>query len=132
MAGVLRSGAGSSPLQGQPAERRCYFRAHLAGAAEVPATATALVRATWPPKSTPTREVFRYKATYSGLTGPSRQGPTSTDPRRDRARTRLPCVMVSDPSSPISGEAVLTGAQISDLRKGLWVLQRPHGCQPRR
>jgi hypothetical protein len=29
-------------------------------------------------------------------------------------------VMVSDPSSPISGEAVLTGAQISDLRKGLW------------
>ncbi len=102
---------------GQACGTTLYFRAHLAGAAEVPATATAGQGDLVAQVDTDTR-VFRYKATFSGLTGEP-TGAHFHGPARP-GEDAPTVVMVSDPSSPISGEAVLTGAQISDLRKGLW------------
>jgi hypothetical protein len=102
---------------GQASATMLYFKAHLAGAGEVPAIASAGQGDLTAQVDTDTR-VFRYKATYSGLTGEA-TGAHFHGPGRP-GEDAPTVVMVSDPSSPISGEALLTGLQISDVRKGLW------------
>ena len=104
-------------VAGQACAATLYFKAHLAGAGEVPATASAGQGDLTAQVDTDTN-VFRYKATYNGLTGEA-TGARFHGPARP-GEDAPAVVMVSDPSSPISGEAVLTGAQISDLKKGLW------------
>jgi len=104
-------------VAGQACGATLYFKAHLAGAGEVPATTSVGQGDLSAQVDTDTR-VFRYKATYRGLTGEA-TGAHFHGPARPGENAPM-IVMVSDPSSPISGEAVLTGAQISDLRKGLW------------
>jgi len=102
---------------GQAGGTTLYFKAHLAGAGEVPASESAAQGELTAQVDTDTR-VFRYKAIYSGLTGEA-TGAHFHGPARP-GENAPSVIMVSDPSSPISGEALLTGAQIGDLRKGLW------------
>jgi hypothetical protein len=104
-------------VAGQAWGATLYFKAHLASAGDVPATASAGQGDLTAQVDTDTK-VFRYKAIYSGLTGEA-TGARFHGPARP-GEDAPPVVMVSDPSSPISGEAILTGAQISDLGKGLW------------
>jgi hypothetical protein len=55
---------------------------------------------------------------YAGLTGPATAarfaGPAG------RGKVGPPVLEMSDPSSPIGGEAILTAEQMGQIRKGLW------------
>ena len=55
---------------------------------------------------------------YAGLTGPASAarfaGPAG------RGKVGAPILVMSDPSSPIGGEAILTDDQMAQIRKGLW------------
>jgi transcription elongation factor len=92
--------------------------ARLSGANEVPSTAskgTGLVDAVF---NKDTR-LLRWKATYSGLTGPATMahfhGPAA-------AAVNAPAVLpwASPVTSPLEGSATLTPAQAGDLLAGLW------------
>jgi hypothetical protein len=94
------------------------YGATLKGADEVPANTeagTGTVSATY---DTATK-VFKYTATYSGLTGPATaahfHGPAAP------GANAAPVVPVAPPvASPINGTATLTDAQAADLAAGKW------------
>jgi len=104
------------------------FRAMLAGASEVPpnmetgkgeATAT-LDTAT---------KMFNYTLTYSGLTGPATaahfHGPAAPGANAG------PVVPIPNAgSSPVTGSATLTDAQIADLRAGKWYVNVHTAAHP--
>ncbi|HUZ12578.1 MAG TPA: CHRD domain-containing protein [Caulobacteraceae bacterium] len=94
-----------------------HFKAHLAGAAEVPpntTTGTGDLTATLDTTS----HAFTYHVTYSGLTGPATaahfHGPAAP------GKNAPPVVPVKNPASPIDGHATLTRTQTSNLEKGMW------------
>jgi hypothetical protein len=93
------------------------FTARLVGRSETPPTASDGKGEVAASLDTETR-VLTYKVTFSGLTGPATMahfhGPAKT------GQSAPPTITVDDPSSPVSGHAALTEAQITDLRKGLW------------
>jgi hypothetical protein len=91
------------------------FTATLTGAAETPpnaTTGTGSVKATFDT----TTKLFKYKVTYSGLTGPALaahfHGPA--DPGV-AAGVEVP---VSNTANPMGGSATLTDAQAADLEAG--------------
>jgi hypothetical protein len=65
-----------------------------------------------------TQKVLVYRAKYADLSGPALaahfHGPA------DAGASAPPVVMVSDPSNPIGGTAILTNSQIDDLMAGKW------------
>ena len=91
--------------------------AKLTGAAESPPNTAAGKGKLTARLDTDTR-LLTYKVSFSGLTGPATMAHFH-GPARPGANAP-PIVVVADPSSPISGEASLTPAQVSDLEKGLW------------
>ena len=93
------------------------FTATLKGADEVPATDSAGTGAVKATLDTTTK-TLSYTATYSGLTGPALaahfHGPAAP------GANAPPTVPVISVSSPITGTATLTDAQIADLEAGKW------------
>ncbi|HTX51228.1 MAG TPA: CHRD domain-containing protein [Caulobacteraceae bacterium] len=93
------------------------FKAHLTGHGEVPANDAGGKGDLVAQVDTDTH-VLTYKVTYKGLSGPATMahfhGPAKA------SAVAPPIIAVDDPSSPISGHASVTDAQISQLEKGLW------------
>jgi len=114
-------------VAGQASAATLYFKAHLSGGGEAPANASAGQGELTARVDTDTK-VLRYKVVYDGLSGPAVaahfHGPARS------GEDAPPVVMVSDPSSPISGEAVLTAAQLGELRKGLWYFNLHTAANP--
>jgi hypothetical protein len=93
------------------------YSATLNGPSEVPANTTTGTGKAEATLDTATK-VFKYKVTYSGLTGDAvaahfhgPAGPGANAP---------PIVMVKIGPSPVTGTATLTDAQVSDLDAGKW------------
>jgi hypothetical protein len=94
-----------------------HFAAALTGADEVPPNASA-GKGQLTAELETDEKVLVYRATYAGLSGPAVaahfHGPAAP------GANAPPVVMVMDPSSPISGTAILTSGQIDDLLAGKW------------
>jgi hypothetical protein len=94
-----------------------HFAATLTGADEVPANASTGHGELSAELETVERSLV-YRATYTGLSGPGVaahfHGPAAP------GSNAPPVVVVRDPSSPLSGTAVLTPDQIQDLLAGKW------------
>jgi hypothetical protein len=92
-------------------------KAHLSGKDEAPPVAARAVGELSGEVDTDTR-LFTYRVAYAGLSGPASAarfaGPAG------RGKVGPPILQMSDPSSPIGGEAVLTDAQMEQIKKGLW------------
>ena len=104
-------------MAGAASAETLKYMAQLKGPAEVPANTTAgtgTVMATLDTGS----KAFDYTITYSGLTGPAMaahfHGPAAP------GSNAPPVVMVMGISSPKTGAATLTDAQIADLKAGMW------------
>ncbi|WP_293857952.1 CHRD domain-containing protein [Sphingomonas sp. SCN 67-18] len=111
MAGLSVAAAG--PL----AAETVRYGATLSGFAQVPpneGAGTGTVEATLDSET----NAFTYTITYSGLTGPAVaahfHGPAAADANAP------PVIGMKDTASPISGSAVLTAAQVEDLKAGRW------------
>jgi hypothetical protein len=93
------------------------FSATLDGASEVPANTTTGKGQAMATLDTATK-AFNYTVTYSGLTGDATaahfHGPA------DPGANAGPVVPITDLSSPMTGTATLTDAQIADLKAGKW------------
>jgi len=94
-----------------------HFMATLKGSDEVPANdsaGTGMVMATLDTDA----KTLSYSVEYSGLTGPATMahfhGPA------DPGMNAPPVIAISNPTSPSSGSATLTDAQITDLQAGKW------------
>ena len=94
-----------------------HFSAVLKGSDEVPANDSTGQGHLVADLNTETKG-FTYQATYSGLTGPATaahfHGPAEPGVN---AGVMIP---IAAPESPISGQATLTDAQITDLKAGKW------------
>ena len=103
------------------------FAATLSGDQEVPANSTAGKGKVEATLDTGTK-TFSYKITYSGLTGPAMaahfHGPAAP------GANAPPVVPISHPSSPTSGTATLTDAQIADLEAGKWYFNLHTAANP--
>jgi hypothetical protein len=93
------------------------FSAALNGASEVPpntTNGTGQMTATLDTVS----KVFKYTLTFKDLTGAATaahfHGPA------EPGKNAPPVVPIMNPSSPVSGQATLTDAQIADLKSGKW------------
>ena len=93
------------------------FTAALNGASEVPANTTSGTGQATATLDTTTK-VFKYTVNFKDLTGPAVaahfHGPAAA------GANAPPVVPIANPSSPVSGEATLTDAQIADLKAGKW------------
>jgi hypothetical protein len=93
------------------------FTATLSGAAETPPTTSAGTGTVTASLDTTTK-AFSYTVVYSGLTGPAMaahfHGPAAVGAKGP------PVLPVKATVSPITGQAVLTDAQISGLEAGMW------------
>jgi hypothetical protein len=93
------------------------FEASLSGSKEVPANTTSGTGDVQASLDTATK-VLSYKITFSGLTGPATMahfhGPAAP------GANAPPVVPIAKPSSPTSGTATLTDAQMADLQAGKW------------
>ena len=94
-----------------------HYSARLNGRSEVPKTTskgTGTFDATFDTQS----KALNYTLTFSGLTGPATaahfHGPAAAGVN---AGVQIP---IAAPASPISGQATLSDAQISDLKAGKW------------
>ena len=107
-AGAVRSSAYAATLT---------FATHLQGSNEVPPNDTAGTGEVKATLDTDTKE-FTYDVTYSGLTGPAVaahfHGPAAPGVNAP------PVIVMTTLTSPISGSATLTDAQIADLEAGKW------------
>lgn len=105
----LTAGAGYAKTQ--------HFTATLTGAEEVPANDSAGKGKVEADLDT-TTNTFKYKATYSGLTGPAMaahfHGPAAP------GANAPPTVPAASAADPITGQATLTAAQAADLTAGKW------------
>jgi CHRD domain len=92
-------------------------KAHLSGKDEAPPVAARGIGELAGQLDTDTK-LFTYRVAYAGLTGPASAarfaGPAG------RGKVGAPILVMSDPSSPIGGEAILTADQMAQIRKGLW------------
>jgi hypothetical protein len=93
------------------------FEASLSGTQEVPANTTPGTGNVEASLDTGTK-MLSYKITYSGLSGPATMahfhGPAAA------GANAPPVVPISNPTSPTSGTAKLTDAQMADLQAGKW------------
>jgi len=93
------------------------FTATLNGASETPPTTSAGTGTLTATLDTTTKS-FSYSVTYSGLTGPAMaahfHGPAAVGAKGP------PVLPAKVSASPITGQAVLTDAQISGLEAGMW------------
>ncbi|HEY7851987.1 MAG TPA: CHRD domain-containing protein [Caulobacteraceae bacterium] len=94
-----------------------HFSATLTGASEVPANSSQ-GKGELSAELETVERVFVYRANYSGLSGPPTMahfhGPAAP------GANGPPVVVVKDPTTPISGTAILTPAQEADLLAGKW------------
>ena len=94
-----------------------HFGATLTGADEVP-TNTSAGHGELSAELETSQKVLVYRVTYTGLSGAATMahfhGPAAP------GANAPPMVAVHDASSPISGTAILTDAQIADLEAGKW------------
>jgi hypothetical protein len=94
-----------------------HFAATLTGAGENPANSSQ-GKGELSAELERNEHVLTYRATYTGLSGPATMahfhGPA------EPGANAPPVVVVKDPSSPISGTAILTPAQQDDLLAGKW------------
>ena len=93
------------------------FSAHLTGRGEVPSNDSG-GKGDVDVQVDSDTHVLTYKAAYKGLSGPATMAHFH-GPAKGGA-TAPPVIAVDDPSSPISGRASVTDAQIAELKKGLW------------
>ncbi|MCW3477069.1 CHRD domain-containing protein [Limobrevibacterium gyesilva] len=113
-AAVLATAALSAPARADMVQ----FHATLSGAAEVPPKTTA---GTGDAKATldTNTKALTYIITYSGLSGPATMahfhGPAATT-----ANANVVVPFKNPVTSPITGSATLTDAQIADLMAGKW------------
>jgi CHRD domain len=95
-----------------------HFHADMLGPSEVPANATAGTGTVDATLDTATKKLD-YKVTWSGLTGPATMahihGPA---PAGKNAGVIVP--LGDSPSSPITGSAPLTDAQVAALENGMY------------
>ena len=93
------------------------FAATLSGGQEVPANTTTGTGEVDAALDTATK-AFSYHITFSGLTGPAMaahfHGPAAP------GANGPPVIPIPSPSSPTSGTATLTDAQVADLEAGKW------------
>jgi hypothetical protein len=103
----------AGPLQA----KTVHFTAVLNGASEVPPNTTTGTGEVKADLDTVTK-VFSYTVTYSGLTGPAAaahfHGPAAAGVNAP------PVITMKDLASPITGTAVLSAPQMSDLQGGKW------------
>ena len=103
----------AGPLQA----KTIHFVVVLNGASQVPPNTTAGTGEVKADLDTVTK-VFSYTVTYSGLTGPAVaahfHGPAAADANAP------PVIAMKELASPITGTAVLTAPQMSDLQAGKW------------
>jgi len=94
-----------------------HFMATLSGSSETPPTGSAGTGMVMATLDTATK-TFDYNITYSGLTGPAVaahfHGPAAVGAKAP------PILPIKATPSPMTGEAVLTDAQISSLEAGMW------------
>ena len=104
-----------------------HFGATLTGAEEVPAN-TSTAKGEFSAELETNEKVLVYRATFTGLSGPATMahihGPA------DPGGNAPPVVAVKDPSSPISGTAFLTDAQIADLMAGKYYFNVHSAAHP--
>jgi CHRD domain len=95
------------------------FHAVMSGKAEVPAT-TSKGKGTVDASLDTVTKTLSYTMTFDGLTGPATaahfHGPAA---KGANAGVAVP-VGGANPTSPVSGTATLTDAQVKDLRAGKW------------
>jgi hypothetical protein len=110
---LLSAGAAAGAAQAET----IHFAATLTGAGENPPNSSQ-GKGELTAELETAEHVLTYRATYTGLSGPATMahfhGPA------EPGHNAPPVVVVKDPSSPISGTAVLTPAQQSDLMAGRW------------
>jgi hypothetical protein len=94
-----------------------HFSATLTGADETPAN-TSTGQGQFTAELETNEKTLVYRATYTGLSGPALaahlHGPAAP------GASGPPVVMVQNASTPISGAAKLTAAQVDDLLAGKW------------
>lgn len=113
---VLVAGSGFMPAHAQ--SNTVTFTTQLRGGNEVPpadSTATGQVEAVL---NKDTKEL-RWKMTYEGLSGPA-TGAHFHGPAKMGANAGVVVPFAGPVTSPMSGQATLTAAQVADLTAGLW------------
>ena len=111
---VLVAGCSMMPMQSS----KVAFTTQMRGANEVPAAATnasAQVDAVLD-KAT---NVFQWKLSYQGLSGPATAGHFH-GPAMVGANAGVVVPFAGPMTSPMSGQATLTAAQVADLMAGKW------------
>jgi hypothetical protein len=101
-----------------PQDKRVTLTTQLRGANEVPpnpSNASGQVDAVLDPAT----GVFRWQLSYDGLSGPATAGHFH-GPAQVGANAGIALPFVGVLSSPMSGQATLTPAQMSDLLAGRW------------
>jgi len=103
-------------------------KAHLSGKDEVPPSAARGGGGDLIGQVDTDTRLMTYRVTYKGLTGPATTAGFSGPAARGKIGASI--YVVSDASTPISGEARLTDDQLAQLQKGLWYFNVATGANP--
>jgi|SRR5580698_5016326 hypothetical protein len=127
MRAMLLGGVTALIVAGSAGGATLTVKAHLSGKDEVPPGAAHGVGDLVGQVDTDTR-LMTYRVTYKALSGAATaagfNGPAA------KGRVGASIYRVSDPSTPISGEARLSDAQMAELHKGLWYFNVATAANP--